>query len=99
MARIVTLGNRQVLIIPNSVYLNPSNSRGLDRGSNSTPSKGNIRDYANINQLICLSNMENLNAVFINKGMPQRDRLIELNKIAIQQMKVLEGVEERRMMK
>lgn len=61
--------------------------------------KGNIRDYANINQLICLSNMENLNAVFINKGMPQRDRLIELNKIAIQQMKVLEGVEERRMLK
>jgi len=61
--------------------------------------KGNIRDYANINQLICLSNMENLNAVFINKGMPQRDRLIELNKIAIQQMKVLEGVEERRILK
>ena len=61
--------------------------------------KGNIRDYANINQLICLSNMDNLNAVFINKGMPQRDRLIELNKIAIQQMKVLEGVEERRMLK
>ncbi len=61
--------------------------------------KGNIRDYANINQLICLSNMENLNAVFINKGMPQRDRLIELNKIAIQQMKVLEGVEERKILK
>ena len=37
--------------------------------------------------------------VFINKGMPQRERLIELNKIAIQQMKVLEGVEERRMLK
>lgn len=61
--------------------------------------KGNIRDYANINQLICLSNMENLNAVFINKGMEQRERLIELNKIAIQQMKVLEGVEERRLLK
>ena len=37
--------------------------------------------------------------VFINKGMPQRERLIELNKIAIQQMKVLEGIEERRMLK
>ena len=61
--------------------------------------KGNIRDYANINQLICLSNMDNLNAVFINKGMEQKERLIELNKIAIQQMKVLEGVEERRMLK
>ena len=45
------------------------------------------------------SNSTTLNAVFINKGMPQRDRLIELNKIAIQQMKVLEGVEERRMLK
>ena len=45
------------------------------------------------------SNSTPLNAVFINKGMPQRDRLIELNKIAIQQMKVLEGVEERRMLK
>ena len=61
--------------------------------------KGNIRDYANINQLICLSNMENLNAVFINKGMTQQERLIELNKIAIHQMKVLEGVEERRILK
>ncbi len=61
--------------------------------------KGNIRDYANINQLICLSNMENLNAVFINRGMEQKERLIELNKIAIQQMKVLEGVEERRLLK
>ena len=37
--------------------------------------------------------------IFIKKGMPQRERLIELNKIAIQQMKVLEGVEERRMLK
>lgn len=90
----------QVLIMSKSTQLKtPSNSRGFRRGSNSTPCNGNIRDYANINQLICLSNMENLNAVFINKGMPQRDRLIELNKIAIQQMKVLEGVEERRMLK
>ena len=48
---------------------------------------------------LTLSNSIPLNAVFINKGMPQQDRLIELNKIAIQQMKVLEGVEERRMLK
>jgi hypothetical protein len=54
--------------------------------------KGNIRDYATINQLICLSNMENLNAVFINKGLPQSERLRELNHIAIQQMNVLERV-------
>lgn len=58
--------------------------------------KGNIRDHATINQLICLSNLENLNAVFIDKGIPQEQRLAELNKIAIQQMKVLENIEERR---
>jgi hypothetical protein len=52
--------------------------------------KGNIRDYATINQLICLSNLENLNAVFINDGMPQAERLRKLNAIAIQQMSVLE---------
>ena len=52
--------------------------------------KGNIRDYATINQLICLSNLENLNAVFINDGMPQAERLRKLNTIAIQQMSVLE---------
>ena len=61
--------------------------------------KGNMRDYATINQLICLSNMENLNAVFINEGVPQRDRLHKLNKIAIQQMTVLEEVGNRKMLK
>lgn len=52
---------------------------------------GNIRDYASINELICLSNMENLNAVFIEQGMPQQERLIKLNQIAIHQMSVLES--------
>ena len=52
--------------------------------------KGNIRDYATINELICLSNMENLNAVFIDQGLPQCERLIKLNRIAILQMRVLE---------
>ena len=61
--------------------------------------KGNIRDYATINQLICLSNMENLNAVFINKGMSQSERLTELNHIAIQQMCVLEEVDNRKLLK
>ena len=61
--------------------------------------KGNMRDYATINQLICLSNMENLNAVFINEGMPQRERLHKLNKIAIQQMTVLEEVGNRKLLK
>ena len=61
--------------------------------------KGNIRDYATINQLICLSNMENLNAVFINDGLPQSQRLEKLNQIAIAQMKVLENIEERKLLK
>ena len=51
--------------------------------------KGNIRDYANIVQLICLANLENLNAVFINEGLAQSERLQKLNQIAIQQMKIL----------
>jgi len=61
--------------------------------------KGNIRDYATINELISLSNMESLNAVFIKEGLPQGERLIKLNKIAIQQMKVLEEVENKRLLK
>ncbi len=61
--------------------------------------KGNIRDYATINQLICLSNMENLNAVFINEGMPQQERLHKLNQIAIQQMTVLENVDSKHILK
>ena len=61
--------------------------------------KGNIRDYATINQLICLSNLENLNAVFINQGLPQSDRLRELNRIAIQQMTILENVTNRKVLK
>ena len=61
--------------------------------------KGNIRDYASINELICLSNMENLNAVFIDKGIPQPERLIKLNKIAIHQMSVLENNNSRIILK
>lgn len=62
--------------------------------------KGNIRDYASINELICLSNMENLNAVFIEQGMPQPERLIKLNQIAIHQMSVLEsGDNDRKLLK
>ena len=59
---------------------------------------GNIRDYATINQLICLSNLESLNAVFINEGLPQRERLEKLNKIAIQQMQVLENVDDKKLL-
>ncbi len=60
--------------------------------------KGNIRDYATINQLICLSNMENINAVLINKGVAQKQRLLELNQIAIRQMLILEDVESRKLL-
>lgn len=51
--------------------------------------KGNIRDYANMSQLVCLANLENLNAVFINEGMKQSERLEKLNSIAIAQMNIL----------
>lgn len=51
--------------------------------------KGNIRDHANVAQLVCLSNLENLNAHFIQEGLPQDERLRRLNRIAIQQMRLL----------
>ena len=60
---------------------------------------GNIRDYATINELICLSNMESLNSVLINDGVPQGERLIKLNRIAIQQMLVLQGDNNRHLLK
>lgn len=61
--------------------------------------KGNIRDYATVNELICLSNMENLNAVFIDNGMSQGERLKKLNQIAIQQMNILESSGENKLLK
>ena len=51
--------------------------------------RGNIRDHADISQLVCLSNLENLNALFIEEQLPQSERLRRLNRIAIQQMKLL----------
>lgn len=51
--------------------------------------KGNIRDQANASQLVCLANLENLNALFINEGMEQPERLKKLNRIAIEQMEIL----------
>lgn len=61
--------------------------------------KGNQRDYASVNQLICLSNMENVNAVLIHDGVPQAQRLRKLNEIAIQQMRVLAEVGGRRLLR
>jgi hypothetical protein len=51
--------------------------------------KGNIRDYADLKQLVCLSNLENLNALFVQEKLSQSERLRRLNKIAIQQMLLL----------
>ncbi len=50
---------------------------------------GNIRDYADVNELVCLSNLENVNSIYINERLSQKDRLIKLNEIAISQMKIL----------
>ena len=61
--------------------------------------KGNIRDYASINELICLANMENINAVLIDEGVSQGERLIRLNQIAINQMRVLENDDNRNLLK
>lgn len=58
------------------------------RDSNKTK-KGNIRDEANVNQLVCLANLESLNAHFINEGLNQSQRLQKLNSVAISQMKIL----------
>ncbi len=51
--------------------------------------KGNIRDYATLEQLVVLSNMEGINALLIQQGLTQSERLIQLNKVAITQMKSL----------
>ena len=52
-------------------------------------SDGNIRDMANVHELICISNLENINALLIEQGMSQENRLIKLNQLAIQQMTIL----------
>jgi len=51
--------------------------------------KGNIRDYAIIEQLVVLSNMESINALLIQQGLSQNERLIQLNRVAMTQMKSL----------
>ena len=61
---------------------------------NNAEKEGNVRDYADIRQLICLSNLESLNAELIRDGINQKDRLIKLNITAIFQMRALAGVED-----
>ncbi len=60
------------------------NWKGKNKGK-----KGNMRDYANISQLVCLSNLESLNAFFIKEGLSQSKRLLKLNQNAISQMRLL----------
>ena len=60
--------------------------------------EGNIRDYASINELICLSNLENLNATWIDEGLSQRERLTKLNQTAIQQMRILMETGNRKLL-
>ncbi len=67
----------------NMALFNTTASRWRDEHKNM---KGNIRDYADIRQLICLSNLESNNAEFIRDGIEQKDRLKKLNRIAIYQM-------------
>jgi hypothetical protein len=57
--------------------------------------KGNIRDHAHLNELICLSNLENINALLINENIKQSERLIKLNLIAIKQMTLLKSIGAR----
>lgn len=60
--------------------------------------KGNIRDQANASQLVCLANLENLNALFISEAMEQPLRLQKLNRIAIEQMEILTSEYSRRLL-
>jgi len=50
---------------------------------------GNVRDHANVHQLVCLANLESLNAHFVEQGIPQSERLVKLNELAIRQMSIL----------
>ena len=59
--------------------------------------KGNIRDYATITELICLANMEAINSEYINDQIPQAERLMKLNRIAISQMRILSEVSGRKL--
>ena len=81
----------------NSVYANEADILNIalfgitaKQWRNTNPDKkGNIRDYAVIEQLVVLSNMESINALLIQQGVPQNERLMQLNKVAVTQMKSL----------
>ena len=57
--------------------------------------KGNIRDYATIEQLLVIANMESYNAILIEQNVPQTERLLQLNNMAKSQLRVLENSNNR----
>lgn len=57
--------------------------------------KGNMRDYVSLNELLVLANMESFNAILIEKGLEQKERMIELRKLARNQMLSLEKLNKR----
>jgi len=61
--------------------------------------KGNIRDYATLEQLVVLSNMESINALLIRQELPQHERLVQLNNVAITQMRSLIGNKKMKLLK
>jgi hypothetical protein len=61
--------------------------------------QGNMRDYAGMNELICLSNLENINSLLIQEKIEQKERLVKLNQLAIQQMTVLQNLKSRDLLK
>ena len=87
----LTAGQRNIIYASEADVLNMAlfGTTAKDWRAENPNLKGNIRDYANVSQLVCLSNLESLNAVFINEGMPQAERLAKLNSVAINQMKIL----------
>ena len=85
--------------IPSAVYANEADVLNValfgitakDWKLNNKSLEGNMRDYADVTQLVCLSNLEVLNSEFIKSGLEQKERLIKLNEIAISQMILLEN--------
>ncbi len=79
---------RKILRKKEQKFTEKRGAMSLNTGSNL---EGNLRDYADVTQLICLANLESLNAEFIRQKLSQSERLLHLNEIAIVQMKSLLG--------
>ena len=60
-----------------------------DWRKSNTGKQGNIRDYATIEQLLVLANLENVNALYIDKGVSQSERIVELNRLARDQLSIM----------